>query len=280
MVFSVSSRFSVQSYNPVGGLFSDAFSKKNILTHIASKYLAAEQNLKEVVRKFPYAELIKNPFQLAEGVMWGSCWIWTLYDFCSHACEFRRIAGMDLAHSDNRIKLCEQVKEIFVRFVSLSGMSASAVQWADRVRIIALGKFAPFVQKFSYVTILISAGFGIEKTIKALQKEASDFESERNPGARNKHKHHYRLALIDLASHISTVAWVVLGAFEICAGVALSPLLTGSVLMISCAFACTSLGYGLYIAFKVDPLAPPQAPVQVVETPQLPTHLNIPAAAS
>ncbi len=141
MVTSISTYVSSQSSITVEFL-TDISSKDSILTRLVSKILSAEQNLKSFVKNFPYAELLKNRAQLTEGIVRGAGWIILIWDFCRHASECRRIAGQDLSKPETRIKLNYEAKETFVSFVNFSAVTASIVQWADRVRIIALGAVA------------------------------------------------------------------------------------------------------------------------------------------
>ncbi len=94
--------------------------------------------------------------------------------------------------------------------------------------------------------------------------------------ARNIKEHRYRLGVIDLASHISTLAWAILGIIELFVGIAISPLLTGSLFLISCGLAFASIGYSLYIEFKLDPPAAAEALPPVGEQSQT-TIVAVPA---
>jgi hypothetical protein len=254
MVSSISTHIPSRSSIAVERL-TDISSKDSLLTRLASKILSVEQNLKSFVKNFPYAELLKNRVELAEGIVRGAGWSILVWDFCKHASECRRISRRDPSKPENRIKLNYEVKETFVSFVSLSAVTASIVQWADRIRIIALDALAPLLQKFTYAAYLITSGFGIEKAIKTIQKIKLDLSTEKDMAARNIKEHRYRLGVIDLASHITTLAWAILGIVELIVGIAISPLLTGAVVLISCGLAFASFGYSLYIDFKLDPSA-------------------------
>jgi len=198
-------------------------------------------------------ELSDNPWLKTEGILWTGCWAWFLYDFCKHAKESIRIRHLDRTR-ENRAKLSAELKETCSNFISLLGSTASIILWADRAKCIALGACSLILQKSTYIGYFLTSGFGIEKTMKALRQAKIAMLSTQDSKEMIQQQYHYRSALLDLASHISTVAWVVLGLVELCASVAISPWIMTSALMISCALACASIGYSCFVSYKVDPV--------------------------
>lgn len=232
------------------------------LSCVAVQTLSAEESLNAFVPERPFAQLLKNRAQKIEGCFRVVGWVILLADFINRARSLSRIARRDLSEGDNRSKMQGEAKETFVSLVTFSSVTASLLQWADSVRILVLGKIACILQKFIYGANLIASGFGIEKAVSAIKKEKAELEVEQNPQDRDLHTHRYGLALIDLAYHIATIAWALLGLVELIGGIVFSPLLMGSVFMISCGLALASLVYGLYIDFKLAPPAIAAAPEQ------------------
>lgn len=238
-----------------------------LVSGLAQQIFSAEEHLRTFVREHPFLEVLKNRAQKIEGCIRIVGWVVLLVDFFKHAFAAGRSARTDFSQEDNRLKLRAETKETFVSLVNFTSVTASLLQWAETVRILVLGKLAPFLQKFICGANLVVSGFGIEKTIHALKKEGSALEEERSLQARDVHKHRYALALVDLAYHISTIAWAVLRLVELVGGIALSPLLTGSLFMVSCCLAFAALVYSLYIEFKIAPPASPPEQASVMAAP-------------
>jgi hypothetical protein len=203
-----------------------------------------------------YAQLFKNRFDTVEGGFLGLAWTCTAYDFCKHVFLCIGVACKQAPAGEKRKELLHGVKETFVKFVSFSGMSASLMLWANRVRIIALGLFAGVLQKCTYGIYGILSGFGIERSVKAMEMAYSKLCNEKSASAKIVHGHRCRAAFLDVASEVSTLAWAVLGIVGIVAGVALSPLLMDGIFMTSCALAFLSIGYNIYIDFKYESKPP------------------------
>ena len=254
-IASLSSHLHIQPARAAG--VPSKVSQDSMLSRLIDQIFSAEEHLRTFAHTHPIAEVLKNRAQRIEGCIRIVGWVILVVDFFKHASAVCRIARGELNQGDNCSKLISEVKETFVSLVTFSSMTASLLQWADAVRILVLGKIAPFLQKFVYGTHLIVSGFGIEKTIHALKREKSALAEEQNPLVRDLHKLRCSLALVDLAYHISTIAWAILGLVELIGGVALSPLLMGSLFLISCGLALTGLGLSLYIEFKIAPLAAP-----------------------
>jgi hypothetical protein len=257
-IASISLSLPIQHFS-AGRLKSHIASTDNLLPRLVEKILSAEEHKKTFMHELPFAGVLNNRAQKIEGCIRIVGWVVLLIDFFKHAFAAGRVARADLTQGDNRSKLIIEGKETFVSLVTFSSVTASLLHWADTVRILVLGKIVHFLQKFVYAANLIVSGFGIEKTICALKKEKSALAEEQSPPARDLHRHRYSLALVDLAYHISTIVWAIVGLVELVGGVALSPLLTGSLFMISCGLAFVALGLSLYIEFKIAPLAAPPA---------------------
>lgn len=257
----------VSLFSPIGcHSISSLHSKENALTRLRSNltasalpqiakaaHAALNTNKKFEVRRIFPEELLNNHWLKVEGLLWGACWAWFLYDTCKHGRESLRILRLGSSHHENRPKLASQLKETCHNFINLSGTTASIVLWADRAKFFALGKCTLLLQKITFIGYFITSGFGIEKTVRALHKAKNSMMSARDPKDIIRHRHHYRSEQLDLASHISTIAWAILGIAELCTGVVIAPWIMTSVFMASCALACASIGYGCYISSKIDP---------------------------
>lgn len=272
-ITSISPYVSVQHFSPVC-MQAD---KDTLLTRLVEKIVFAEEQFRVFVREHPFVEVLKNRALRIEGCVRIAGGVFLVVDFIKHICALRSVACSNLSEEENRSKLVAEVKETFVSLVTLSSVTASLLKWADAVHILVLGKLVPFLQKFVYGASLITSGFGIEKTIHMLKKEDIALAEEQNPAARELHRHRYNLAILDLAYHISTIAWAILGLTELVGSLALSSLLSGPLLMISCGLVLASLVYSLYIEFKIAPLAAPPAvneipaPEQARARDQIPT---------
>jgi hypothetical protein len=264
VVASCSPRFFMQQFC-AAPLKVNISSQDAQLSRLAVQTFSAEEHLNAFVPESPFALLLKNRAQKIEGGFRIVGWVILLADFINRACSLGRSARSELSEGDNRSKMHTEAKETFVSLITFSSVTASLLQWADSVRILVLGKIVSILQKFIYGANLITSGFGIEKAVHIIKKEQSELETEQNPQDRDLHKHRYGLALVDLAYHISTIVWALLGLVELIGGIALSPVLTGALFMISCGLAVTSLVYSLYIEFKLVPPAPPEQNLPVVE---------------
>src|SRR5271154_1757835 len=173
VIASLSSHLPMQHFG-AARLQSSVSSQDSLLSRLAAQILSAEEHLKSFVSEHPFAELMKNRAQRIEGCIRIVGWVILIADFIKRACTFGRIARSDLSQDDNRLKLITEAKETFVSLVTFSSVTASLLEWADTMRILVLGKIAPFLQKFVYGANLITSGFGIEKTIQVLKKEESE----------------------------------------------------------------------------------------------------------
>src|SRR5690348_5548989 len=214
------------------------------LSCVAAQTLSAEESLNAFVPERPFAQLLKNRAQKIEGCIRIVGWVILLADFINRSFSLSRAARRDLSEGDNRSKMHGEAKETIVSLVTFSSITASLLQWADSVRILVLGKIACVLQKFIYGANLIASGFGIEKAVSVIKKEQAELEAGQNPQDRDLHAHRYGLALVDLAYHIATIVWALLGLIELIGGIAFSPILMGSIFMISCGLALASLVYG------------------------------------
>jgi hypothetical protein len=252
---------SIASYVPAArvgtvDMLPSKSSEHTILSRLTSKILSAEQNLNTALAPLRFADLLKNRLQLVEGVLLGVGWVSLIFDLFSRICSCSRICCEELPQTEKRVQLINVSKETIVSFASFSGMTITLMLWADRVRVIALGIFVALLQKLTYGTYFITSGFGIEKAVKMVQKAKVDLIAAKDDASRNLHEHRYRLAIIDIASHICTLAWSILGIVGFTAGIVFNPLLMETFFLISCGLALVSIGYSLYIDFKI---APPSA---------------------
>lgn len=255
----ISRLFAGCASRPASIISDYASSEKNVLTDLASKQVFDSDAIHDKVRI--YTEAFRQRFQIVEGAVWGVSWACVAGQFFYNIREYIRACDADLTQHKNQKKLYDEIKKVFVNFVSLSGISASIATWANRARIIVLGKGVSFLQKFSYATHLITSGFGIDASIRTLQDELWAFHNAVSGAERTKHTGRYHLALIDLASHITTLAWSILGIVELCVGIALSPALMLSIFWLSCALAIASLSYSIYIEYNAEPPVVDQGPV-------------------
>ncbi|HEY2811139.1 MAG TPA: hypothetical protein VGJ00_07120 [Rhabdochlamydiaceae bacterium] len=189
-------------------------------------------------------------FPKCEGYMWAGLWAWSLYDLGQRVRCYRAITLENLPPEEKQGKLRQQAKEVGVQVINVAGVSAIFTRWAHASRLISVERFLPLLQKISYGSFLLTSGFYIEKTITSLKKAWSALQQAATPEAKEKHRQEYCLAWMDLAAHISTLAWAMLGVIELAAGIAVSPLLMTSVFMAGCVFALASIGYGTYIDVK------------------------------
>ncbi len=236
------------SPNTVKNRFLVAFALPKISPAARVDLIAANKKT-EIWRIFPQ-ELLNSRWLKFEGLLWSACWAWFLYDMCKHGRESLGILRLQ----ENRPKLVSDLKETCHKFINLSGATVSMALWAERAKFFALGKYTPLLQKITFIGYFITSGFCIEKTLKALRKEKISMTTAHDPKDIIKHRYLYRSEQLDLASHISTVAWAILGIAQLC-GVFIAPGVTSSVLLSSCALACISIVYSGFVSSKVNPPA-------------------------
>src|SRR5579862_1990995 len=252
-IFSLHSKENTPSCLRLNNL-KNGFSSVSVLPQIskAARHSSLSANKKFEVRKIFPEELLNNRWLKIEGLFWGACWAWFLYDSCKHGRESLRLFRQGLSHGANRLKWTAELKETCHNVINLSGTTASMALWAERAKFFTLGKFSLLLQKITFIGFFITSGFSIEKTARELRKEKISMISARDPKDVLKHRLHYRSAQLDLASHISTIVWAILGIVELCGGVVIAPWLMTSVFMTSCALACASIGYSCSIQSKID----------------------------
>jgi hypothetical protein len=202
--------------------------------------------------KTSWTRLRKSPWHCLEGLFWGTAWSFSLCECYACIRELSCCSLEDLRLQGGCDKLRRLIKATVNAVFGLFGYSTSTLEWADRMRLITLGKLAPLVQRISYLSLFINAGFGMEKCFETLKTKKCAFIAEKDPATQSMHAHHYRCALLDLASHISGIAWSLIGLVKLCFVVAVSPILANAVLLVSCAFAIASFSYGIYVAVKFD----------------------------
>jgi hypothetical protein len=229
---------------------NNLFSTPSALSQISKATLRTNKKF-EVRRIFP-EELLNNRWLKIEGLLWCACWAWFLYDSCKHGRESLRLFRLGLSCGENRSKWTSELKETCHNVINLSGTTASIALWSERAKFFTLGKFTLLLQKTTFIGFFITSGFSMEKTARELRKEKISLMNAQDPKDILKHRLHYRSAQLDLASHISTIVWAILGIAELCAGVVIAPWLMTSVFMASCALACVSIGYSCSIQSKID----------------------------
>lgn len=220
--------------------------------HFATAVESAQEPLST---ESAWSRLLKSPYDCLEGIFWGAAFSSALYECYQRVRELRRFSLQDLRCEETRENLKGEVKATANAFFGLFGYASSSLEWADRSRLIVLGKLVSLVQKISYMALFVNAGFGVDKCLETIKKMKCDIFNETDPVAKSRHERHYRAAILDLASHISTIAWALLGLVKLCFAVVISPALSSAVLMVSCAFALASFSYGIYVAVA---LAPPE----------------------
>jgi hypothetical protein len=179
-----------------------------------------------------------TPSNLFEGVAWSGFVALSAYYAAGSLQDLYALTSNAAATVE---KVARTVKAVFVDLVSILCSAVYVVRWADTSKVIALGEYLPLI---NYLC------FGTSGVIHAVESASQLYDIQRHiqgiltPQPREEVEQHKRWLfhdLVKLASHVTMVVWAALGVAGVATGYAMTPLISGAILL-----AALALGVGAF----------------------------------
>jgi hypothetical protein len=136
------------------------------------------------------------------------------------------------------------VKEVFDNFLSSVGNVGFVMAWAHKVKLLPLGKYAPWAKSMWPGSMLISSSVDAGAQIYNIYTHGK--AAKYVPEKREEHKQHIYAGLIDLIARVGMIAWAVLTIAAVSAGTPESSFLLNSLFFTSMA--------GMFAAHSYEPV--------------------------
>jgi hypothetical protein len=220
------------------------------------KMIQVFKQSKPVASQFDLSPL-RDPFNAIVGAIWVGFWgLSALFSGMSLS-ELYTALTVESPSLEKNAKIAKAAKTAIIDLTSLGGSTAHTVRFADEVKMISLGQYAPLVKALGYgasiVIGLIDGGWsaynlGIE--VDAISKETI-------PAQREKHKQQFCLSLIKLIGNVCMVAWSTLGIAMVVTTLVVSPTLMTILLIAGCVFPISAFFYQKHIEQAAQPRVSP-----------------------
>ncbi len=194
--------------------------------------------------------LMDAPWNAVEGVVWGGFLVMSGF-FAANS--FTKLFHRSCDPAATVQKVVRAVKSAFVDFVSIISSGAYVARWANEAKIIALGGYQGFMNHLCFGTTAIVNGVEAVFEVSRVRNRIHSIQSGGAPREVELQKQWLCHHLIKLAGHVSMVAWAALGVGAAVTGVALSPLITGSLLLAACGLGLMAYFYQMGLQKPLKP---------------------------
>ncbi len=167
-----------------------------------------------------------------EGGVWALLWACSATGLVKGVHQLFRSFQSTISDKTRQV---EAIKKTCVESIRLTRDSLYLLEWGASIKVLSVGLFSPLIEKTIHGAWVISSAFGVEAAIR-------DYQKELRYSADPQHVHYVRKAMVDLAAHISTIVWAALSLLTL-TGVMIHPVVSGTVLGISCLLAVASVVY-------------------------------------
>jgi hypothetical protein len=167
---------------------------------------------------------LKQSSALIEGSFYGAFLGLSAYSAANSVSKLYRTWTAEHPAQERFKKIGCAAKTAFVDMVSVASWTAYLAHWADRAKVISLGRYLPIVKNLCFATSVVTNGVEVAAGIYNIWTEKEAIVQEKSPEKREKHKQWLCHALMKLIGNVSMVAWASLG-IAILAGLAVSPIL-------------------------------------------------------
>jgi hypothetical protein len=228
--------------------FLDLQDKANaIFAKIKDALIPQAQNNPPLRLTFNFRALFDRPGGgIGEGVFWGAFWAMGAYFAADSIYKLYNVCVVENATWHPFEKIGSAVKTAFVKLLSLGSSTAYLARWAHAVEVISLGQYLPLVKNLCYGCSIVAYTIEAAADVYTIFSEGSEILKETSVLEREKHQQWLSHAFLKLISDISIVAWAALGLGSL-AGIAISPLLMGMLLVVGCVTGGVATFYKMHI---------------------------------
>lgn len=188
-----------------------------------------------------------RPWGIGEGAFLGGFCVYDGLALGQGIVDLSRARPATGPWQEKYAKVIAAAKTALVNLFSLGGSIGSLAVWAHESRVFSLGRSVPFVRVCGYGASLAINLLEGAHSIYRIYTEHSAMRKELSLTQRDKHKQRIGLELMRLVKSVSMVAWVVLSAVSFVAGLAVSSILTTSLLALGMIFSVAAYAYQRHI---------------------------------